>query len=250
MTIPVLYQKILSAEPDYSGLTQEQRDLVENLLDPNPRNRTLPKALPKYSGATTTSFPISKTSTPPKSTSKRPSVPTSKSKFTFSTKFTQFALVAALVVGGSLGFFQLTSNSPVDSPVEVASEQYDKEPSSLASRDFGPGEAACGDLDRAAQSMISSMDQATVDVRTSNWSTVRPAADKAIEEFKSSLVVLQPGALPVEFVGDNLDFLGNLAERFETMDPNSSFSYVADEPAYIDWLSHVKDVFKPGNWCG
>jgi hypothetical protein len=98
--------------------------------------------------------------------------------------------------------------------------------------------------------MISSMDQATVDVRYSNWSTVRPSADKAIEEFKSSLVVLQPGVLPVEFVSENLGYLENLAGRFETMDPNSPWSRVIEEPAYIDWLTHLKDVFKPGNACG
>jgi hypothetical protein len=98
--------------------------------------------------------------------------------------------------------------------------------------------------------MISSMDQATVDGRFSSWSTLRPSAEKAIEEFESSLLAIQPGALPVEFVDDNLGYLGNLAARFETMDPNANGTYVGEEPAYIDWLSHVKDVFKPGNACG
>lgn len=245
MTIPVLYQKILSAAPDYSGLSEEQRNLVENLLDPNPKYRKLPKVLPKFSEPRNFSFPISRTSTQPQSPSKRPNVSSSKSKKAISPKLT-FALIAFLILGGGLGFSQLSSTVTE----EVASERTQKTPTGLASRDFGPGEAACGDLDRAAQSMISSMDQATVDVRFSNWSTVRPSAEKAIEEFKTSLVVLQPGVLPVEFVGDNLGYLGNLAARFETMDPNSNFSRVIEEPAYFDWLGHVKDVFKPGNACG
>lgn len=245
MTIPVLYQKILSAAPDYSGLTDEQRDLVENLLDPNPKNRKLPKALPKFSEPTNFSLPISRTSTKPQSPSKRPSIPTSRSKKAILPHLT-FALIALLILGGGLGFSLLTSTTPE----EVASERTQKTPTELASRDFGPGEAACGDLDRAAQSMISSMDQATVDVRFSNWSTVRPSADEALEKFQSSLVVLQPGVLPVEFVTENLGYLSNLAGRFETMDPNSPWSRVIEEPAYIDWLSHVKDVFKPGNACG
>jgi hypothetical protein len=244
MTIPVLYQKILSAEPDYSGLTQEQRDLVENLLDPNPRNRKLPKALPKFSGDTTTSFPISKTSTPPKSTSKRPSVPTSKSKFAISPKLT-FALVALLITGGAVGFSQLYSTSPV----EVASEQSENAPTGLAGRDFAPSEP-CGRLEIAAQSMISSMDQASSDVRTSNWATVRPSAVEASQEFQSSLLGIEEEGLPSSFVKENLGYLEDLTARFDTMDPASTYGYVIAEPQYVTWKNHVGEIFEPGNWCG
>jgi serine/threonine protein kinase len=245
MTIPVLYQKILTAEPDYSGLTQEQRDLVENLLDPDPKSRKLPKALPKFSGATTTSVPSRKTSTPLKSTSKRPSVPASKSKFTFSTKFTQFALVAALVIVGSLGFFQLTTTSPV----EVASEQNEKTPTGLASRDFAPSEP-CGALDLAAQSMISSMNQASADMRKSNWATVRPSAVEASQKFQASLLGIPEEELPSSFVKENLGYLEDLTARFETMDPASTFGYVTAEPTYATWKNHMGEIFEPGNWCG
>jgi len=246
MTIPVLYQKILSAAPDYSGLTEDQRDLVEKLLDPDPKNRKLPKALPKFSASTNTGFPISRTSTPPQISSKRTSVPASKSKLAIPPAFT-FALVIVLLIGGALGFSQLISNGPE----EIASEQNETAQVSqgLGSRDFGPGEA-CGELEIAAQSMIRSMDKASADVRQSNWGTVRPSADKAIEEYESSLLAIEVNELPPQFVEENLGYLQALAVRLDTMDPNSSFAYVIGEPEYFDWLGHVKSVFDTENFCG
>ncbi len=244
MTIPVLYQKILSAEPDYSGLTEEQRDLVENLLDPNPKNRKLPKSLPKYSGSTSTGFPISKTSTPPKSNSKPTSVPTSKSKFAISPKFT-FALVALLITGGAVGFSQLYSTSPV----EVASEQSEKPSTGLASRDFAPGEA-CGKLEIAAQRMISSMDSATSKVFDSNWKTVKPAAVSANEEYQREILEIPQGELRNGFVQESLSHSEALSERFETTDPNAYLAYVTGMPEYIAWRGHVGEIFEPGNACG
>jgi serine/threonine protein kinase len=244
MTIPVLYQKILSAEPDYSGLTQEQRDLVENLLDPNPRNRTLPKALPKYSGATTTSFPISKTSTPHKVNSKRPSVSTSKSKFAISPKFT-FALVALLITGGAVGFSQLYSTGST----EGASEQNEKASTGLAGRDFAPGEA-CGELEIAAEQLIASMSQATSDVFVSNWRTVQPAAIKAIEDYQSSISEIPDGELRNGFVEESVKHLDGLRVRFDSTDPNSSYAYITPMPEYVAWRGHVGEIFEPGNWCG
>lgn len=244
MTIPVLYQKILSAAPDYSGLTDDQRGLIENLLDPNPKNRKLPKALPKFSEPTNFSLPISRTSTKPQSPSKRPSVPAPKSKKAISPKIT-FALIAVLILGGGLGFSQLSSTSPV----KVVSEQKEKTQTRLASRDFGPSEP-CGALELAAQSMISSMDQASSDMRKSSWRTVMPSAVEASQEFQASLLAIPEEGLPSSFVSENLVYLEDLTARFETMDPASTYGYVTGEPTYVDWINHVGEIFEPGNACG
>jgi hypothetical protein len=218
--------------------------LVENLLDPNPRNRKLPKALPKYSGATTTSFPTSKTSTPPQISSKRSSVPASKSKIAIPPGL-QFALVIVLMIGTVLGFAWLYSTGSAEGGID----QNEKASTGLAGRDFAPGEA-CGKLEIASEQLIASMSQATSDVFVSNWRTVQPAAIKAIEDYQSSISEIPDGELRNGFVEESVKHLDGLRVRFDSTDPNSSYAYITPMPEYIAWRDHVGEIFDPGNWCG
>ena len=246
MTIPVLYQKILTASPDLSGLSEDQTNLVESLLEPNPKNRKLPKSLPKFSGSTNTSPSVGKTPTPRKIPSELPATPTSKAKSPISPKIT-FALVAVLIIGGAVGLSQGASIFPS----EVANERTGTPQVSegLASKDFAPGEP-CGVLENAATELISSLSQATVDVRTSNWAAVEPGVESAIADYNTSILAIPKDGLKESFVRENLGHLRDLTARFDSMDPNSDLTMVTAEPEFISWRNQVKATFKPGNWCG
>ena len=246
MTIPVLHQKILTGSPDLEGLTQQQKDLLESLLDPNPKNRKLPKSFPNYSGATITSFPTKKTPTTGKKTSKRLGATSSKVMDPSSIKFT-VALVVVFFFGGALGLSQVSVFFPELSASEPnATPQVSQ---GLSNRDFAPGEA-CGELEIVAEKMIASMNDATTRAYfNGNWGQVRPSADDAVQEYQLSLLKIQQGQLPRQFVNENLGYLQALSSKFETISVDSH-TYVTGEPEYIVWRSHIEDVFKPGNWCG
>jgi hypothetical protein len=220
-------------------LTQQQKDLLESLLEPNPKNRKLPKSFPNYSGATITSFPTKKTRTTGKKTSKRPGATSSKVINPYSPKFT-VALVVMFFFGGALGLSQVSAFFPELSASEPnATPQVSQ---GLSNRDFAPGEA-CGELEIAAETMISSMDQASADVRKSNWANVRPSAEKAINEYESSVIAIRDSQLQDMFVINNLGVLESLTWRFENVDLNSSSFSVIDDPAYLLWLENVKGFF-------
>ena len=245
MTIPVLYQKILSASPNLSGLSEEQRSLVEGLLDPNPKNRKLPKSLPKFSGAAGTSTTSKKSSTPSKKTSRQPAAAFLQFINASSLKFT-VAMVLMFLFGGALALSQV----PTVFPEQVASEpsQAPKATNGLASRDFAPGDA-CGDFEIAAVKLISSMEQADKDLGTSNWGTVGPPADDAIVEYFDDVNAIPEGELPEWYVSENLAYADELAWKLLNLDPASTDTFVRDQIEYIKWESHVVDFFKPLNWC-
>ena len=246
MTIPVLHQKILTGSPDYAGLTQKQKDLVENLLHPNPKSRKLPKSLPEVQGGNAR---ISSSKTPIKPgsrASKKPTFKKSSQANIFSPSFT-FVLVLTFFVGGLLGLSQVVPVWPWQSSAE--SEEQSQLYKGLSNREFSPGEA-CGELEIAADKLIKSMQDATSEVQSSSWGALKPDAEKAVDEYNTSLAEIEEGALPKAFVGQNIVYLQGMRSGFEAMDTDSTSTLATSGPEYIAWRTHVGDIFKPGQWCG
>lgn len=242
MTIPVLHQKILSAAPDFTGLTQEQKALLESLLNPNPKGRKLPKVLAGELGPqqsrSASSVGASKTS----GESSQTRVNSSFAGLNVFSPGFSFGLVITFLVGGLLGASQVVPFLPW---------QTDESSNSigLATREFNSGEP-CGDLETAAVDMIKALEDASADVGTVRWDSVQPSVDKAISDYETSLLAIPAGDLPVAFVNENRNHLRTLASRLDTVQADSQSTMVTALSDYIFWRSHVGSVFEAGQWCG
>ena len=246
MTIPVLYQKILTASPDLSGLDSEQAHFVTALLQNDPKLRKVPQLPSVIPSATRESVTPSQPKT--QNQRARKSGEGSQVKEARRSRL-PIGLPMFLVITLSLGvlaFFISVNSTFISWPT---ASQVSPGPS-LESSATQVLSQPCSKLSSEVGKLNSAAQKASREVRFSSWREVSGQVVDALAQYKKYLSNVPKDDLPMRFVSKNLTLVQELDSRMKSMDPNTSFSYIIEEPAYISWREHATKVFQAGKGCG
>ena len=223
MTIPVLYQKILTASPDFSGLTDDQVDFVSGLLNSDPKLRKISKDLLKANaGSPVVRERVAQVQVPSKPVRKSTKVP--QKKMTLKIK-----LIPTIVVGAVVA-------------VLVPSLLFVSETVSEATR--GACEVIVAERDRFVKVFRESYAGGN-----SSLGDERAALEAAVNKYRNSISRISPNLqISQEFLSENDRLSQELLTALYNAEDSLPTAY-AFGIEYKNLTSHIVSVTGTGKVC-
>jgi serine/threonine protein kinase len=222
MTIPVLYQRILTASPDLSGLSDQQIEFLSGLLQSDPKKRTV-LSIPKFDSDSGEMVKI-------RVNSSRGS--TQKRGLSASPKATRPRLLRRLL---------LTLGSLVGLVI-LATLFFSGTPEKLSA-------AGCSTLASQRQQLIDDF-QAAYRSGDSSWGEEEKTILSSLERYRNAVRSIQPsGDTTKDFLKVNVQLSDELYSMLDSLGPSQSFAY-AYGPEYRKLLNHSVSIFDEGELCG
>jgi serine/threonine protein kinase len=223
MTIPVLYQKILTASPDFSGLTDDQVDFVSGLLNSDPKLRKISKDLLKANaGSPIVLERVAQLQVPSKPARKTPKV--AQNKITLKIKLIPIIVVGAVisVLVPSLLFVSETVSEATRGACQVIVMERDRLVEVFRESHAG-GNSSLGDE--------------------------RAALEAAVNKYRNSISRISPNLqITQEFLSENDRLSQDLLTTLYNLDDSLPTAY-AFGLEYKKLTSHIVSVTGTGKVC-